>query len=120
MTIKKATAIVFSPCGSTEKTTQYLVDNLPIDVEHHNLTLPDSRKEKLSFDEHTLVFFAFPVYGGLPKVTKKILENARSDNTPAVYVAVRGYTEPGGFYISLNDILSAQGFIPVGAVAAVA
>lgn len=120
MAIKKAATIVFSPCGSTEKTTGYLVDKLPLEVEHHNLTLPDSRKEKLTFDEDTLVFFSFPVYGGLPRVAKEVLAKVEGHNTPAVYMAVRGDTEPGGFFYSLNDILPAQGFKPVAAVAAVA
>lgn len=120
MIIKKAATIVFSPCGSTEKATQYLVDKLPFEVEHHNLTLPDSRKGKFSFDGGTLVFFSFPVYGGLPLVAKEVLANIQGNDTPAVYVAVRGDTEPAGFYHSLNEILSAQGFRPVAAVAAVA
>lgn len=120
MAIKKAATIVFSPCGSVEKATQYLVDKLPLEVEHHNLTLPDSRKEKFTFEDETLVFFSFPVYGGLPKIAKEALKNIEGNNTPAVYVAVRGDTEPAGFYHSLNDILSAQGFRPVAAVAAVA
>lgn len=120
MAIKKAATIVFSPCGSTEKTTQYLVDKLPLQVEHHNLTLPDSRREKFTFDSETLLFFSFPVYGGLPKIAKAVLANIQGHDTPAVYVAVRGDTEPGGFYFSLDDILSGQGFKPVAAVAAVA
>lgn len=120
MVIKKAATIVFSPCGSTEKTTQYLVDKLSLEVEHHNLTLPDSRKAKFSFDDETLVFFSFPVYGGLPRVAKEVLANIQGHNTPAVYVAVRGDTEPVGFYHSLNDILSSQGFQPFAAIAAVA
>lgn len=120
MAIKKVATIVFSPCGSTEKAAQYLVDKLPLEVEHHNLTLPDSRMAKFSFDDGTLVFFSFPVYGGLPGIAKEVLANIQGSDTPAVYVAVRGDTEPAGFYFSLDDILSAKGFRPVAAVAAVA
>lgn len=41
-------------------------------------------------------------------------------DTPCVYVAVRGDTEPAGFYWDMNDLATARGFRPVAAVAAVA
>lgn len=120
MPIMKAAAIVFSPCGSTEKVTQYLADKLPFQVEHHNLTLPEARKVKFSFDNETLVFISFPVYGGLPKIAKEVFACLQGKETPTVYVAVRGDTEPGGFYWSMDDLAKAHGFSPVAAVAAVA
>lgn len=120
MAIKKIATVVFSPCGSTEKVARLLVANLPGEVENHNLTLPDARKEKLAFDGETLVFFAFPVYGGLPKIAKDVFACLVGRDTPCVYVAVRGDTEPGGFYWAMNDLAVARDFIPVAAVAAAA
>lgn len=120
MAIKGAATVVFSPCGSTEKVTELLTAKLPVKVTSHNLTLPDSRKNKLSFDSETLVFFSFPVYGGLPKFAKEIFAIVKGNNTPAVYVAVRGDTEPGNFFLEMNDLATANGFRPVAAVAAVA
>lgn len=120
MAIKKIATVVFSPCGSTEKVAQLLTEKLPVELENHNLTLPDARKNKLSFDSDTLVFIAFPVYGGLPKFAKEIFKLLQGKNTPAVYVAVRGDTEPGNFFLEMNDLATANGFHPVAAVAAVA
>lgn len=120
MAIKKAATVVFSPCGSTEKSTQYLVDKLPCEVEHHNLTLPDARKSKLAFDSETLVFISFPVYGGLPKIAKEVFDCLAGNGASCVYVAVRGDTEPAGFYWAMDDLAKAHGFKPVAAVAAVA
>lgn len=94
-----------------------LVAGLPGEVENHNLTLPDARKAKLAFDGETLVFFAFPVYGGLPKIAKDVFACLSGKDTPCVYVAVRGDTEPGGFYWAMNDLAVERGFIPVAAVA---
>lgn len=120
MAIKNAAIVVFSPCGSTEKVSQLLTGKLPVKVASHNLTLPDARKKTLIFDGETLVFFSFPVYGGLPKIARDVFECLRGNNTPCVYVAVRGDTEPGGFYWAMNDLAAARGFRPVAAVAAVA
>lgn len=120
MAIKKAATVVFSPCGSTEKVTQLLTANLSVPVENHNLTLPDARRKKLSFDRETLVFISFPVYGGLPKIAKEVFACLHGEDTPCVYVAVRGDTEPGGFYYSMDDLVRPLGFKPVAAVAAVA
>lgn len=120
MAINKAATVVFSPCGSTEKVSQLLVSKLPLEVAKHNLTLPDERKKKLSFDSDTLVFISFPVYGGLPKIAKEVFTCLQGNNTPCVYMAVRGDTEPGGFYWDMDDLARAHGFHPVAAIAAVA
>lgn len=120
MPIKKVAAVAFSPCGSTEKVTQLLVAKMPVEVENHNLTLPYARKEKLGFDRDTLVFISFPVYGGLPPIAKEVFACLVGHESPCVYVAVRGDTEPGGFYWDMNDLATAAGFTPVAAVAAVA
>ena len=120
MAITKAATVVFSPCGSTEKVTELLTAGLPVPVETHNLTLPDARKAKLAFGSETLVFISFPVYGGLPKIADKVFDCVEGSDTPCVYVAVRGDTEPGGFYWSMNDRAVLRGFKPVAAVAAVA
>lgn len=120
MPIKKAATVAFSPCGSTEKVTQLLVGKMPVEVENHNLTLPFTRKEKLTFDHETLVFISFPVYGGLPPIAKEVFACLEGKDSPCVYVAVRGDTEPGGFYWSMDDLARPRGFSPVAAVAAVA
>lgn len=120
MAIKKAATVVFSPCGSTEKVTQLLTSKLAVPVENHNLTLPDARKKPLSFDSETLVFISFPVYGGLPKIASDVFACLQGKDTPCVYVAVRGDTEPGGFYFAMNDLAQPLGFKPVATVAAVA
>lgn len=120
MAIKKAATVVFSPCGSTEKATQFLVNGLPFDVGHHNLTLPDARKNKLTFDNETLVFISFPVYGGLPKIAGEVFQCLQGHDTPCVYVAVRGDTETKAFFPDIHKIAVPHGFRPVAAVAAVA
>lgn len=120
MAIRNVATVVFSPCGSTEKVTQYLADKLPLEVEHHNLTLPDARKGKLAFDNETLVFISFPVYGGLPGIAEQVFSCLQGNGACCVYVAVRGDTEPAGFYWSMDDLAKARGFKAVAAVAAVA
>ena len=119
MALAKA-ATVFSPCGSTEKVTELLTAKLPLEVEKHNLTLPDDRKAKLVFDAETLVFFSSSVYGCLPKIVEEVFACVQGNGTPCVYVAVRGDTGPAGFYWSMDDLAKPRGFRPVAAVAAVA
>lgn len=120
MSIKKAATVVFSPCGSTEKVTQFLTSGLPVEVENHNLTLPDARKSKLSFDNETLVFFSFPVYDGLPKNAPNIFACVKGNDTPCVYVAVRGDTETKSFFPAIDKLAAPLDFKPVAAIAAVA
>lgn len=120
MQIKKAATVVFSPCGSTAKVTELLTGKLPMKVERHNLTLPGARKNTLSFDNETLVFINFPVYGGLPKIAAEIFELLKGDDTPCVYVATRGDTETKEFFPDMNKLAVPRGFKPVAAVAAVA
>lgn len=120
MAIKKIAAVAFSPCGSTEKVANLLTAKLSLPMEKHNLTLPDDRKNSLSFDNETLVFISFPVYGGLPGIAKEVFACLHANATPCVYVAVRGDTEPGSFYHGMNDLAEPLGFKPVAAVAAVA
>lgn len=120
MSIKKAATVVFSPCGSTEKVTQLLTSGLPVEVESHNLTLPDARKNKLTFDNETLVFISFPLYDGLPKNATDVFACLAGNDTPCVYVCVRGDTETKGFFSEIDKLAVPDGFKPVAAVAAVA
>lgn len=120
MAIKKVATVAFSPCGSTERVARLLVDKLPVKAANYNLTLPQDRQKELAFDSETLVFICFPVYAGLPKIAKEVFSCLRGADTPCVYVAVRGDTEPGGFFWDMNDLASAAGLKPAAAVAAVA
>lgn len=60
------------------------------------------------------------MYGGLPPIASQIFDCLQGNDTPCIYVAVRGDTGPGGFFWDMNDLAIAHGFKPVAAVAAVA
>lgn len=120
MSIAKAAIVTFSPCGSTERTTEFITAKLGLDVVNHNLTLPLDRKNKLTFGSDTLVFISMPVYGGLPKIAPEVFTCLEGKDTPCVYVAVRGDTGPGAFFMDMDKLAKAQGFKPVAAIAAVA
>lgn len=117
----KIHAVIYSPCGGTEKVADALCVNLGEGTIKHNLTLSKNRRQPLSFGKDDFVVFAFPVYGGrMPRNIEKILAKVSGDGTPCALVAVYGNREWEGALLDLNDQVAKRGFIPAGAVAAIA
>lgn len=121
MKIETVHTVVFSPCGGTERVADALGRDIPLPVTGHNLTLPENRKDLLSFKSNELVILGFPVYGGrVPRNTAQIFDNLKGEDTPCVLAAVYGNRAYEGALLDLRAAASSRGFKPVAAVAAIA
>ncbi len=119
---KTINTLYFSPTGTTEKIVkgiaQKISENLGanIPVSHHDFTLPQARKNSLSFGSDDLVVAGVPVYAGrVPNVLLKFLDTIRGNGADAVAVVLYGNRDFDDALIELKDILEAKGFHVVGA-----
>ena len=113
--------VSFSPCGGTEKVMQALGRSIMLSKHEHNITLPKNRLEILQFNENDLVFLGFPVYGGrMPRFFSELISTLQGENTPLAMVAVYGNREYEGAFLDMHPAMSAKGFQPIAAVAAIA
>lgn len=121
MTTNNVHLMYFSPCGGTEKVIRAMGRDIQLPKLEHNLTLPPSRRQKLSFNSDDLVFMGFPVYGGhMPRFFPSLIAHLSGSDTPLVMVAVYGNREYEGAFLDMSEGVSANGFKPVAAIAAVA
>ena len=108
-------AAYFSPTGTTKKIVTGIAAKLAGNlggqtVENVDFTLPDGRKEPLSFTEQDLVVFGVPVYAGrVPNVLLKYLSDIRGNGASAIAVVVYGNRHYDDALIELKDILEAGG-----------
>lgn len=121
MVIQNVHLVYFSPCGGTENVIRALGRDIQLPKWEYNLTLPQSRNQKLSFNSDDLVFMGFPVYGGhMPRFFRSLVAHLHGSGTPLVMVAVYGNREYEGAFLDMSEGVSANGFKPVAAIAAVA
>lgn len=121
MAIKNVHLIYFSPCGGTENVVKALGRDIQLPKREYNLTLPQSRNQKLTFNSDDLVFMGFPVYGGhMPRFFPSLVAHLRGSDTPLVMVAVYGNREYEGAFLDMSEGVRANGFKPMAAIAAVA
>ena len=121
MPINKIYALYFSATKTTEKVVtilgHHLSQMLSLPFEKIDFTLPDVRKNELSFDENALVIIGTPVYAGrvpnvlLPYLTKMIKGNGALC-VPVVLFGNRNFDDA---LIELRDIMVANGFTPISA-----
>jgi len=79
-------------------------------VKNIDFTLPDARKEPVSFTEHDLVVVGLPVYAGrVPNVLLKYLNAIRGNGALAIAVVVYGNRHYDDALIELRDILELKG-----------
>lgn len=112
----KAAVIYFSPTGGTERVAQLIASRLH--AEALDVTVFDY---DLSYDEDSLIFFCFPVYGGrIPSVMYKRMAGIRGLGAAAVPVAVYGNRAVDDALMEMGDLLRDKGFRVVGGGAMIA
>lgn len=120
MDIAKTYAVFFSATFSTRKIVAGMADELGYDRVEYDITgrSPDG-EVRLSTDD--LLLIGVPVYGGrVPVDALKGIASFKGDNTPAILVCVYGNREYDDAMIELNDLVRANGFVPVAAAAVIA
>jgi len=105
----------FSTTDTTRKIVTGIADKLAASsrsktVKNIDFTLPDARKEQVSFTEKDLVVVGLPVYAGrVPNVLLKFLNAISGNGALAIAVVVYGNRHFDDALIELRDILEFKG-----------
>lgn len=112
--------IIFSPTGGTKAVSQMVASAWPESI---TMDLCDPAAEDFShtFTAEDLCIFAVPAFEGrVPPVNLRRIQRLRGDHTPCIMVAVYGNRAIDDTLLELEDALLPLGFLPFGAVSAVA
>lgn len=114
---KKINAMYFSPTDTTKKVVSGIAkkfsDNIDrkITINNIDFTLPEVRKEPVSFTEEDVVIIGVPVYAGrVPNILLKYLNSIIGNGALAIPVVVYGNRNYDDALIELKDILEINGF----------
>ncbi|SHI01136.1 EFR1 family ferrodoxin [Desulfosporosinus lacus] len=114
---KKTNAMYFSATDTTKKIVSRIAEKIsenldkPSAVNVIDFTLPDVRKEPVSFTKEDIVVVGVPVYAGrVPNVLLKYLNSVKGNDALAIPVVVYGNRNYDDALIELRDILELNGF----------
>lgn len=116
MNIQKVCGVTFSAVGNTRKTvgwiTETIADALHVPAFYVDFTLPEDRRQPVSFAADELVVFGTPTYAG--RVPNKVLPMIQSlfhgDQTPTVAVVTFGNRNFDSSLTELQEELMKLGF----------
>lgn len=118
----KINSMYFSPTNTTKKVVSALASYIselcstPAQLNTLDFTLPDSRKEPVSFGQDEFVITGVPVYAGrVPNVLLDYLNSVKGSNTPAAAVVLYGNRNYDDALIELKDILESNSFNVIAA-----
>jgi NAD-dependent dihydropyrimidine dehydrogenase PreA subunit/flavodoxin len=114
---KQVNALYFSATGTTKKIVTAIADKVSentagkIETNPIDFTLPEARKQAVSFSKEHIVVAGIPVYAGrVPNVLLKYLRTIAGNGASAVAVVVYGNRNYDDALIELQDILEEDGF----------
>lgn len=114
--------LYFSATGTTEKVVNGIAGRIAqntgklININKHDITLPDGRKESRSFTKEDLVIVGVPVYAGrVPNVLVNYMNTINGNGALAVAVVVYGNRDYDDSLLELSDILESDGFTVMAA-----
>ena len=115
MNISSIKLAYFSPTKTTQKILEALIQGVGAeDVEHINLTPPDSRTRTFSDFNQELVVIGAPVYAGrLAGEAVNRISRLKAHYTPAVVVVLYGNREYENALLELRDLALKLGFVPI-------
>jgi len=112
---KSIKTFYFSATGTSKKVVTGIAEKLAENsnckiTESIDFTLPDARKEPVSFTAQDLVVVGIPVYAGrVPNVLLKYLKGIRGNGALAIAVVVYGNRHYDDALIELRDVLEFNG-----------
>jgi ferredoxin len=115
MEVKQLKLIYFSATGTTRKVLESIAEGIAVeDVEHINLTLPESARQTIAPFTDELVIIGAPVYGGrLPVGAINRLKQLKASKTLAILIVVYGNREFEDALLELKNFAIELGFNPV-------
>jgi ferredoxin len=117
--INKATAVYFSPTGTTKKILEGFIEGFHVAmVKQIDLTLPAVKNQDFIIEKDGFAIIGAPVYGGrIPVTATQRLKRLKADKTPAVILVVYGNRAFEDALLELSVLVKEVGFIPVAAAA---
>lgn len=113
--------ITFSPTGGTKKAADLFVNSFCPQSTCIDLTDPGADFSAFSFHEEDICIVSVPSYGGrVPAIAVSRLQQMRGNGAKAILIVVYGNRAYDDTFVELQDTLTASGFFPVAAVAAIA
>jgi len=114
---KNSNAMYFSPTETTKKVVSRIAEKISENMESGtavkiiDFTLPDVRKEPVSFNKEDIVVLGVPVYAGrVPNILLSYLNSIKGNDSLAIPVVVYGNRNYDDALIELRDILLLNGF----------
>ncbi len=119
MTKPHLTALHFSPSGTTAQVVGIFAGAFSSPTTLDLLRTPI--KQEISFGPEDFLLVSLPVFAGrLPAPCPAWLTQLKGRQTPAAAIVVYGNRDYDDALLELNDLLTAQGFVVLGAAAFVA
>jgi ferredoxin len=115
MVVEQVKLIYFSPTGTTQKVLESIAEGIAVeDVEHINLTLPQSARQIIPPLSDELVIIGAPVYGGRLSVDAiKRFKQLKANNTLAILIVLYGNREFEDALLELKNLTLELGFYPI-------
>ncbi|EHQ88201.1 EFR1 family ferrodoxin [Desulfosporosinus youngiae] len=114
---KAINAMYFSPTETTKKVVLRIAENISESMQSGttiktiDFTLPDVRKEPVSFTKDDILVLGIPVYAGrVPNILLNYLSSIKGNDSLAIAVVLYGNRNYDDALIELNDILVLNGF----------
>jgi ferredoxin len=118
MDVTKINVVYFSPTGTTRKAAKAIAEGLDSPVQEYDFTRTKDKPQPPAFAADELVVIGMPVYvGRIPWHLFPYLKGLKGDNTPCVLLGVYGNRHYDDYLAELEDLIRAQGFLPIGAAA---
>lgn len=116
MELKRVNTVYFSPTQTTQKVVEAVANGTKLETAAYNFTRLTNIPHIPAFQSDELVIIGAPVYvGRVPKVILPVLETLKGHNTPCILIGVYGNRHFDDYLVELEDMMAAQGFIPVAA-----
>lgn len=119
----KLKSLYFSPTRTTAKVVNAIAKGISDlgDEKIYDITLPEGRKETITFNSDDCLIIGLPVYGGrIPEFITPYIESLKGNKTPTIIATVYGNRHYDDALIELKDILDKNGFVVFGAGAFIA
>ena len=115
MEVKQLKLIYFSPTGTTQKVLESIAKGIAVeDVEHINLTLPESAQKTIPLFSEELVILGSPVYGGrVPVDVINRFKQLKASKTLVILIVVYGNRAFEDALLELKNLAIELGFIPI-------
>lgn len=109
--MKKVHLVYFSPSGTTKKVVTSIVKGMgSVEVIHHDMLKPESRKQAINFSKDDLVIFGILTAVKMLGPLKEIINCLNGNDTPVVGITMFGNEAYGPTLRDFKKVIEKRGF----------